>query len=249
MHLPTWKIEDVTKRITLDKDFTPKKTSKSQCRKLKDKSDHLDLTYFLERERPKNITSISTNKLFKKYPEYKDRRGRTCPEEIILYWERRFFIDWGEPECFGCRKWSGVSGVVFSCWDLHNLERAHIIGAAQGGSSQAWNIMYLCPWCHQTMDEIFKGNPNEYKTMVKWIFERRTKLVENVTKKVRENKWMNLHKKKFKHTDTSLDIYKIAESKECRNYMLETFGVMYQCNWILMNYYKMEFAVKKMLQK
>lgn len=86
-------------------------------------------------------------------------------------------IDWGEPSCFACGRWTGVQienndDNIKKLWDdkkvKSNLQRAHIIPAALGGTDSPENLFCLCARCHRdSPDTIY---PKEF---FKWVYQRR----------------------------------------------------------------------------
>ena len=87
--------------------------------------------------------------------------------------------DWGEPCCWGCGKvikvekgvkyfeWldNGDFDSIWSCKALtSNVERAHIIPRALGGSdTDPSNLFLLCPKCHEESPDI-----NNKNLFLKW---------------------------------------------------------------------------------
>lgn len=105
------------------------------------------------------------------------------PSDILIYWGRQLPIDWGEIECFGCRQF-GYRGdaIHVNDWNKRQLQRAHLIAHCFGGPEQAWNIMYLCRWCHFELDGVISGKPHEYEKSVKWVKDRRQHVVAELAK-------------------------------------------------------------------
>jgi hypothetical protein len=108
-----------------------------------------------------------------------DRIRESLPSlaEISLAWEwlgadvlkdvfpglRCFEIGWGEPFCFRCgwlapgpeaadypASWK-AERAIGSAWDAASgwLERAHLQDHNEGGDTDAWNLVPLCPLCHE----------------------------------------------------------------------------------------------------
>lgn len=154
-----------------------------------------ELKKLVKDELPKNIEQLSIEELKSIYPE-NQRRKYPKSINILVYWDDVFSIDWGEPECFGCKNLTfSLSGAKdidqyeethkgnhnkYKCFDIWNnhFYRCHIIGAGYGGPAQAWNIVYLCDWCHSCLDSVVLGEPKNYYESIKWIKERRKFIVD-----------------------------------------------------------------------
>ena len=86
-------------------------------------------------------------------------------------------VDWGEPCCFACGGWTGVSveksdDDLSKLWNSpvvkHCLERAHIVPDALGGDDTPKNLFCLCKRCHRdSPDTIY---PKEFFI---WCYHRR----------------------------------------------------------------------------
>jgi 5-methylcytosine-specific restriction endonuclease McrA len=214
--------------------------------------DYDALMVCLERERPKNVDKISIQKMVEMYPK-KIRRNYASPAEIVMYWDRRFFIDWGEPECFACKMWSGKSGVDFSEWNKSQLHRAHLIAACNGGPAQAWNIMYLCDYCHRAMDDRFLyAGPSDYKKVIKWIVERRRSLNEFYMNKVKNSEVIAsfLDKHKDDEGDAYIKLHKHVMSKRIYDLLPKLlFGSMDSYHPLELYISSLELAAKEMIGK
>lgn len=165
-----------------------KKTEKffnlCEIRKLKGK-DYYRLRQYLELQKPEDLSKIAICDMQQRYCG--KTRKNILAVDILVYWEIKFSLDWGEPECFGCKQfgWSGLSGVEeMSAWD-HYFEKAHIVSAYVGGPSEAWNVVYLCSWCHKTFDNTFLGFPWEYRNQVEWLMNRREWVVQSLMDEIK----------------------------------------------------------------
>ncbi|MBS3777653.1 MAG: HNH endonuclease [Bacteroidales bacterium] len=142
---------------------------------------------------PKNYEGLSSEDLFNIFPE-KRRSNYPRAVEILYYWENDFKLDWGEPECFGCKQMTFkpegaghiANGGSFEVWKDY-LEICHITSVCFGGPDKPWNIIFLCPWCHKAFDEVFSGYPNEYHKQLKWLINRRSNLLNWITEDVKKN--------------------------------------------------------------
>jgi len=167
-----------------------------EIRRLKNPGDCQRLRQYLELQKPKDLLSMTVDNMKQRY-EGKTRK-RSPAIDILVYWECRLnnSLDWGEPECFGCRQfgWSGQSGVKPFVWDNY-FERAHIISARCGGPAEAWNTVYLCPWCHRSFDDIFMGYPWEYENQIEWLTNRREWVINQMMVKLKQSpNYRNLFK-------------------------------------------------------
>jgi hypothetical protein len=151
------------------------------------KTQQQEYRRYLESQKPKDLHKLTDNDLLNRYT-YSNRRGYCPAIDILVYWEFRLdhYIDWGEPECLGCRQfhWSGISGNSnYHIWD--NLyEKAHIVDACYGGPAQAWNLVYLCHWCHQEFDRTTNGIPKNYDYRISWIKRRRSVVLSSLIEEV-----------------------------------------------------------------
>lgn len=85
--------------------------------------------------------------------------------------------DWGEPCCFACNSWTEVAienpdDDLKQLWDSpivrKNLQRAHIIPDALGGTDTPSNLFCLCRRCHRdSPDTIYK------REFFRWVYLRR----------------------------------------------------------------------------
>jgi 5-methylcytosine-specific restriction endonuclease McrA len=139
----------------------------------------------LRLQKPKNLTKLSVDQMRGLYPPH-TRRAYAKPIDVLRYWENDFHLDWGEPECFGCQNltFAGIDGVEPEVWNQY-FERCHIVAATYGGPAEAWNIVYLCNWCHRIMDHLFEGKPDQYDNIVNWIKNRRQNVSEHMVKELR----------------------------------------------------------------
>ena len=85
---------------------------------------------------------------------------------ILEWWRDRFdeceamgfFLDWGEPTCFGCDQgWEGKYDItnpkaswpeIVRCWERAPLQRCHIVPRSLSGSDHPSNIVLMCRECH-----------------------------------------------------------------------------------------------------
>ena len=157
-----------------------------QLRKINTQTDYEELLRYLKKQKPKNVSKMSLKNFMILYPE-EARRKTIKAIDIVLYWTDKFRLDWGEPECFGCKQfgWSGLSGVDFSKWNgLYT--KAHIVSACYGGPFEAWNTVFLCDWCHKTFDNTMSGLPMGYKDSVKWLRARRQWVIDQMIVIIKE---------------------------------------------------------------
>ena len=95
--------------------------------------------------------------------------------------------DWGEPECFACRKlvapvlddkdyeqWLEDEEGLKKIWNhretRRNLERAHIIPHSLGGNENPDNMFLLCKECHEESPDT--NNPKNFVEKTYSIFWR-----------------------------------------------------------------------------
>jgi hypothetical protein len=86
--------------------------------------------------------------------------------EIFEHWKERllefgFFVDWGEPGCWGCGfhysdKYDiGRSNAswheILRRWDSIPLQRCHIVPRSLGGTNDVANLFLMCRECHDQM--------------------------------------------------------------------------------------------------
>ena len=86
--------------------------------------------------------------------------------------------DWGEPECWACRKevpeydYDNIDQDLSKVWKnknvVHFLNKSHIVPHALGGGENPENMFLLCEECH-------KDSPDtKYKDQFfKWVYKRR----------------------------------------------------------------------------
>ena len=151
-------------------------------------------------EKPQNIEKMSVAEMCKKYPKDIRRKYPPCLE-VLKYWETEFDLDWGEPECFACKsfikddaeliaeryKRAGTNeqcNGVFQAW-LHKHHQCHLTAACFGGPAQPWNIVYLCPSCHQELDNTFSGYPEDYYQQISWIKMKSKVIMETIMKELK----------------------------------------------------------------
>lgn len=161
----------------------------------------------LQEQKPKNIENISILSLKELYPK-KVRRIYAKSKEILSYWEKDFYLDWGEPQCFAC-------GVYVNKWE--HCERCHIISARHGGCGEAWNIVYLCEHCHSFFDATFSGKPNTYYSSIKWLKEHRDFLIKEIHEKVKTFIKQNNYKELIKKIDIIVFARYMRKSKRVQN--------------------------------
>jgi hypothetical protein len=94
---------------------------------------------------------------------------------MLIYWESRIHhitIDWGKPTCFACGRFFGYDRngepVDPKGWE-RRLEKAHLIASRYGGPEEAWNLIFMCAWCHNDMDQLFSGKPEDYDKALEWL--------------------------------------------------------------------------------
>jgi hypothetical protein len=156
-------------------------------------------------EKPKNLTDMTVEELRRLFPDSEKRTKFPHPLEILEYWEKEFHLDWGEPECFGCKHLtfsrSGAEFIAkhkglgrFRVWNS-NFQRCHIISATYGGPAQAWNLVFLCDWCHRDFDNINDGLPNNYDKSIDWLRNRRSAVLERMLFEVKP--WVDELMRKF----------------------------------------------------
>lgn len=85
------------------------------------------------------------------------------------------------PCCFACgwfsERWTEGRSAQ-RAWERATLERAHIVPAALGGSSEANNIILLCPACHRESPDWH--DPWEMAVWISRRAERASKEMEHV---------------------------------------------------------------------
>lgn len=120
--------------------------------------------------------------------------------------------DWGEPCCFACNAWTGVAlnnqdGDLTQLWDnpavKRQLQRAHIIPDALGGSDTASNLFCLCRRCHRDSPDTLYASE-----FFRWVYLRRKEgqLTQRaLTKAINECKKRNINPS-FIHTGTTFDM-------------------------------------------
>jgi hypothetical protein len=80
-------------------------------------------------------------------------------------------IDLGEPHCFACgtydERWDRPQ-TSQDRWNRAELERAHIVPGALGGSDDASNVILLCKQCHRESPDWIDST-----AMAAWIATRK----------------------------------------------------------------------------
>ena len=130
---------------------------------------------------------------YKIFNYWKDK-AITCDGNIVDVNDEKYFDtsievvrDWGEPECFACRKFvkqitedpkyedwlqdesdEGLKAIWGHKDTKHVLERAHIIPFSLGGSENPDNLFLLCKDCHK--DSPDTNNP---KNFFRWVYMKR----------------------------------------------------------------------------
>ena len=67
-------------------------------------------------------------------------------------------FDWGEPNCWACKRWWGTTydikksnapwGKIRAIWNKVPLQRCHIIPRSLGGTDDPSNLFLMCRDCH-----------------------------------------------------------------------------------------------------
>lgn len=120
---------------------------------------------------------------YKIFDYWKDK-AITNDGEVVDVNDERYFnssievvYDWGEPECFACRKcvmsvlddenyedWLENDEGLKNIWNhretRRNLERAHIIPHSLGGDENPQNMFLLCKCCHEESPDT--NNPRNF---------------------------------------------------------------------------------------
>ncbi len=122
------------------------------------------------------------------------RRDIVLPSksQIFEYWkdrllEKGFFIDFGEPSCWGCGFHYGTKydikrpdaswETILRCWEKIPLQRCHIIPRSLCGADSVENMFLMCRECHDTapntnIPEIFF----EWARSQSWIKREQAKI-------------------------------------------------------------------------
>ncbi len=137
----------------------------------------------------KSGTTIPHSKIFDYWKDKCiDKFGNVYPN-IPEYYDKTIEVvtDWGEPECWCCRKvipvekeekydeWisdnsdKGLKRIWDSKTSKHYLNRAHIKPKMLGGEDKPENLFLICEQCHKNSPDI-----SDYRMFLSYIYDYRT---------------------------------------------------------------------------